>query len=424
VFLPENVASHTADPGASWFIYSDNANYHAIEVPPLFGKVNLQTASYTALPSDVSKMIVMNCASACVLTLPATPPNGSWTTWVLSIGSTLATVSLNGLNFNGSATAPTLATGHAIQIRTDATNWYGDISASTGAGTGTVTHASGALTAGQVMLGNGAADATVDPDVSTNGAGAMTAASYTTSGTNGGVTGAEGTGASAPNISTTNFDNLIPCSVTGTYCPFAHRWSMINNAGTPMTPAGVASAATSGHVAAFASNGVDLVDGGAPGTGTVTGVTGTSPVASSGGAAPAISINANGITATQLAAQYSKGSCTEVWVGSGTSSALSTGDDAVSNNTCYNDSGVTRTITAVKCRNDNASNTTTVNPTFGSAGTGTTILSGALTCGSSYAYSSTGTVSSASWTTGSGIDPGMGGTLTGTSIAMIVEFTY
>lgn len=139
---------------------------------------------------------------------------------------------------------------------------------------------------------------------------------------------------------------------------------------------------------------------------------------------PGGNLTNNSVTATQLAAQYSKGSCTEAWGGSGTSHALSSGDDAVVNNTCYNDSGVTRTITAVKCRSDNASNTTTVNPTFGSAGTGTTILSGALACGNSYAYSSSGTVSNASWTTGTGIDPAMGGTLTGTSIAMIVEYTY
>jgi hypothetical protein len=130
------------------------------------------------------------------------------------------------------------------------------------------------------------------------------------------------------------------------------------------------------------------------------------------------------VTATQLAAQYSKGQCTEVWGGSGTSFALTSGDDAISNNSCYNDSGVTRTITAVKCRSDNGSNTTTVNPTFGSAGTGTTILSGALTCGNSYAYSSSGTVSNASWTTGTGITPAMAGTLTGTSIALLIEFTF
>ena len=133
----------------------------------------------------------------------------------------------------------------------------------------------------------------------------------------------------------------------------------------------------------------------------------------------------NTVTATQLAAQYSKGQCTEVWGGTGTSNALTSGDDAISNNSCYNDSGVTRTITAVKCRADVGSNTTTVNPTFGSAGTGTTILSGALTCGSSYAYSSSGTVSNASWTTGTGIDPGMAtSSLTGTSIALLVDYTY
>ena len=136
------------------------------------------------------------------------------------------------------------------------------------------------------------------------------------------------------------------------------------------------------------------------------------------------SMSNNTVTATQLAAQYSKGACTEVWGGTNTANALQSGDDAIANNTCYNDSGVTRTITAVKCRSDNASNTTTVNPTFGSAGTGTTVLSGALTCGNSYAYSSTGTVSNASWTTGTGIDPAMSGTLTGTSIAMLVEYTF
>ena len=133
----------------------------------------------------------------------------------------------------------------------------------------------------------------------------------------------------------------------------------------------------------------------------------------------------NTVTAAQLAAQYSEGACTEVWGGSGTSFALTSGDDAISNNSCYNDSGVTRTITAVKCRSDVASNTTTVNPVFGASGSGTTIGNGtALTCGSSLAYSSTITLTNTAWTTGTGINPVMGGTLTGTSIAMIVEYTF
>jgi hypothetical protein len=122
------------------------------------------------------------------------------------------------------------------------------------------------------------------------------------------------------------------------------------------------------------------------------------------------------------------GSCTEAWGGSGTSFALTSGDDSISNNTCYNDSGATRTITAIKCQSNYSSNGVTLNPTFGSAGTGTTILTGAVTCGNSYAYSATGTLGTGShiaWTTGTGIDPGIGGTLTNsTSIALLIEYTY
>lgn len=161
------------------------------------------------------------------------------------------------------------------------------------------------------------------------------------------------------------------------------------------------------------------------GTGTVipTTVSPTFTTPALGTPSAAVLTNATGLPyGAGITGKY--GACTEVWGGSGTSFALTSGDDAISNNSCYNDSGVTRTITAVKCRSDNGSNTTTVNPTFGAAGTGTTILSGALTCGSSLAYSSTGTVSNASWTTGAGITPAMSGTLTGTSIAMIVEYTF
>lgn len=130
------------------------------------------------------------------------------------------------------------------------------------------------------------------------------------------------------------------------------------------------------------------------------------------------------IVATDMAAQYSKGSCTEVWGGSGTSFAMTSGDDAISNNSCYNDSGVTRTITAVKCRSDNAANTTVLTPTFGAAGTGTAILTGTLTCGNSYAYSATGTLANTAWTTGTGVDPGMSTVGNATSAAMIIEYTF
>jgi len=114
--------------------------------------------------------------------------------------------------------------------------------------------------------------------------------------------------------------------------------------------------------------------------------------------------------------------CTEIWGGSGTSFALTAGDDAVANMGCYNGTGKTWTLTAVTCASDSASNTTTVNPTFGASGTGTTILSGALTCGNSNAMSSSGSISNATIASGNGIIPAMAGTLTGTHI--VLNFVY
>ena len=131
----------------------------------------------------------------------------------------------------------------------------------------------------------------------------------------------------------------------------------------------------------------------------------------------------NTVTATQLAAQYAKRQCEIVWGGTNTGNALQSGDDAIANQSCLNELGVTETITAVYCRSDAGSNTTTVNPTFGTTGTGTTILSGALTCGNSGAYTS-GTVSNGALTNGSNINPAMGGTLTGTSIHLVFVMTY
>jgi hypothetical protein len=49
-------------------------------------------------------------------------------------------------------------------------------------GSGTVTHTTGALTALQLVIGNGSADVKVDPNASTDGAGNMSATSYTASG--------------------------------------------------------------------------------------------------------------------------------------------------------------------------------------------------------------------------------------------------
>ena len=115
--------------------------------------------------------------------------------------------------------------------------------------------------------------------------------------------------------------------------------------------------------------------------------------------------------------------CEVVWGGSGTSFALTSGDDAIANQSCLNNLGATETIAGVFCRSDAGSNTTTVTPTFGATGTGTSICSGALTCGSSGAYSSSCTVSNASLLSGYNINPVMGGSLTGTSVHMVVVYT-
>lgn len=122
-------------------------------------------------------------------------------------------------------------------------------------------------------------------------------------------------------------------------------------------------------------------------------------------------------------ATASKRECEVVWGGSGTSFALTSGDDAIADQSCLNDLGSTETITSVKCRSDVASNTTTITPTFGTAGSGTAICSASLTCGSSGAYSSSCTVSNPSLLSGYNINPVMGGTLTGTSIHMVVTYT-
>lgn len=129
-FQPEATNSINLIPGAAAFVYSDattsTGNYHDIPIASPFGGVNTQTANYTATLLDKDKLIVMNCASACALTLPAAPPSSKWNIGAMSIGSTLATVSLNSLNFNGGASAPALIKYMPIMVRTDGSNYFGD----------------------------------------------------------------------------------------------------------------------------------------------------------------------------------------------------------------------------------------------------------------------------------------------------------
>ena len=85
----------------------------------------------------------------------------------------------------------------------------------------------------------------------------------------------------------------------------------------------------------------------------------------------------NTVTATQLAAQYSKGSC---------QGGLGDGLNAIPAGTylqtfCFNDSGVTRTITGIKCYIDGGSSST-LNAAGNTLGA---LLTGAVTCSTAFA---------------------------------------
>jgi hypothetical protein len=86
----------------------------------------VKTTSYAALAADAGKMIVMNCASNCTLTLPSTPQSPNWTVWVASIGAGTATVSPNGLNINGSSSSLNIpqGVGEGFMISTDNSNYF------------------------------------------------------------------------------------------------------------------------------------------------------------------------------------------------------------------------------------------------------------------------------------------------------------
>jgi hypothetical protein len=85
-----------------------------------------KTGSYTGnSTADSGNLIVMNCSSSCTYTFNATPGNGYYGA-VMSIGSTVATVSLNGLDFNGSTSVPVLNSYRPIYFWSDGANFFGE----------------------------------------------------------------------------------------------------------------------------------------------------------------------------------------------------------------------------------------------------------------------------------------------------------
>lgn len=91
-----------------------------------FGGVNVQTSNYTLQNSDSGLLVVMNCSGACAATLNGSPTS-SQTYAIVSIGSTLATVSLNSLNYDGTTSVPTLTTGQILYFASNGSNYFGNM---------------------------------------------------------------------------------------------------------------------------------------------------------------------------------------------------------------------------------------------------------------------------------------------------------
>jgi hypothetical protein len=88
------------------------------------GGTNTQTGSYVLTSSDSGKLVIMNCSSSCSATLYATP-SSTYYVGIISVGSTVATVSLNSLDLNGSTSVPVLLSYQPVYLYSDGTNYWG-----------------------------------------------------------------------------------------------------------------------------------------------------------------------------------------------------------------------------------------------------------------------------------------------------------
>jgi hypothetical protein len=158
LFEPEASSSKSLLPGESAFVYSDavssTGNYHAVVVHASEGGTVTYTASSGPNANDNGKLVIMNCTSACTYTVGPQFSTQSWHIRVMSVGSTLATITLaGGDTFNGGS-APTLTTKVELDLWQDSitsTNFYGTVFASNPTGISPI-----AVTAGAISLQNSA----------------------------------------------------------------------------------------------------------------------------------------------------------------------------------------------------------------------------------------------------------------------------
>ena len=134
LFEPQGISIIPLLPDEWMIAYSDASsspgNYHAVIGHAAEGGTVTYTTSQTALASDNGHRVVMNCPSSpCIYTLPAQFANTRWHVYVVSEGSTLASLALSaGMTFNLSSAPPTLVTGVEQDVLEDnitSTNYWG-----------------------------------------------------------------------------------------------------------------------------------------------------------------------------------------------------------------------------------------------------------------------------------------------------------
>ena len=91
------------------------------------GGAVVYTSSQTLVNANSNQLVVMHCASACNVTLPATPPSGVWNVAIQwGVGYAQPTIVPNGPTLNGSsASFPIPLAGSTFFLTTDAFNYFG-----------------------------------------------------------------------------------------------------------------------------------------------------------------------------------------------------------------------------------------------------------------------------------------------------------
>jgi hypothetical protein len=115
IFLP------TATPGTNNTQAASTAFVQAaIAAAGSGGGTVTYTTSATASTSDNGKLVILNCSAACAYTLPNPQPSTTWNAWIMTIGSTDATIALGStMTFNGGASVPVLNKFRTMQVRSN-----------------------------------------------------------------------------------------------------------------------------------------------------------------------------------------------------------------------------------------------------------------------------------------------------------------